>query len=335
MTFPVPDDEDKRLAALRALEVLDTEAEPAYDDIVQLAAAICRTPIAAISLIDADRQWAKALVGLPHFDAAREHSICARTIVAEEGVLVIPDARSDARWVANPMSVGPPGLRFYAGAAITTADGLALGSLCVADRSPRKADDDAVAALRRLARQVAGILELRGSSRRLDAARAELNRLAQEDALTGLTNGSRLVDRVDQALREHRRNGGGLGVLLGDLNSLGRVNDELGHPAGDELLRVVAGRLGSAARGSDTVARLGGDAFAVLCPGAESLATLDIAAARLRAAVALPVGLGAAQVTPRLCMGVALAEPGDDSASLLRRANADLNEARHGAPVLS
>lgn len=169
MTYPVPTDEAGRLAALQELSILDTPREQLYDDVVALAAAICRTPIAIINLVDADRQWGKALVGLDSSEAPREASFCARTIVAPDGMLVVPDTLDDAAWATNAQVLGAPHLRFYAGAAIHH-DGHAVGSLCVADRAPRELDATSRAALQVLARQTAAHLQLRVRSRDLESA---------------------------------------------------------------------------------------------------------------------------------------------------------------------
>src|SRR5687767_347654 len=134
--FPVPQNEAERMGALREVEILDTPPEQIYDDIVALASAICRTPIAVVNFIDEDRQWGKALVGLASSEAPRDASFCARTIVAEDGTFVVPDTAIDPDWSENAMVLGEPNLRFYAGAAIVV-DGNALGTVCVADREAR------------------------------------------------------------------------------------------------------------------------------------------------------------------------------------------------------
>ena len=127
------------MTALRELAILDTAPEELYDDVVALAAAICEMPIAMINFVDSDRQWGKALVGLTDSESSREASFCARTILRDDGVLVVPDTLADSEWAENPQVTGAPGLRFYAGAAITTDDGHALGSVCVADtRAPHQ-----------------------------------------------------------------------------------------------------------------------------------------------------------------------------------------------------
>ena len=322
MAFPVPPNEADRLAALHALAILDTPAEPIYDDVVALASAICHTPIAIVNFIDGDRQWGKALVGLDSSEAPREASFCARTIVCDDGTMVIPDTLQDPFFATNPMVVGPPRLRFYAGAAIVTAEGHALGTVCVADRGPRQLDDRQLEALRVLARQTAAHLELRERSMQLTAACRELHDMAIRDPLTGLANRTLLIDRLKLALSSLRRSGGHLGVLFCDLDLFKAVNDTLGHQAGDDLLRAVAERLSSTAREVDTVARCGGDEFVVVCPGMSRPEDLALVADRLADAVAQPLTLAGAEIRPRLSIGGCLATPLDTAASALSRADA-------------
>ena len=159
MAAPLPANEDARLAALREYDILDTEPADAYDDITRLAAFICGTPIAAVSLIDAQRQWFKSILGLDARESPRDTALCAYTILQPE-LMVIPDAQTDTRFADNPLVTGDPNIRFYAGAPLITDDGHALGSLCVIDTVPRHLTSEQEAALRTLARQVTSQMDL-------------------------------------------------------------------------------------------------------------------------------------------------------------------------------
>ncbi len=128
--------EASRLAALLSYDVLDTPPEPQFDDVVQLARTVCRTPVALVSLVAADRQWFKARAGLDAHETPLNLSVCAHAIKEPE-ILVIPDLTEDERTRANPLVGGPPHIRFYAGAVLRTPDGEALGALCVIDDAPR------------------------------------------------------------------------------------------------------------------------------------------------------------------------------------------------------
>jgi diguanylate cyclase (GGDEF)-like protein len=321
--------EQARLAALYQLEILDTPREQPFDDIVAVAAAICDTPIAIINFIDADRQWGKALIGLESSEAPRAASFCAQTIQESDGVLVVPDTLKDPRWADNPQVVGDPGLRFYAGAAVVTGDGHALGSLCVADTSgPRELSARTLAGLTALARQTAILLEMRDQSIRLAAAYKQLRSLAVTDPLTGLVNRTFLEHSLWLALRGRERSGRPLGLLFCDLDGLKAINDRLGHHAGDELLRVVAERLGQAGRAADVACRFGGDEFVVMCPDLADAADLEAIVRRLGETVAEPLELEGQHLEPHLSIGHAVARDGDDASSLLARADADMYRAK-------
>jgi len=159
----MPESESARLRALRELGVLDAPANEAYDGIVRMAAKLCGTPMAAISLIDRSHQWLKASVGLEAREAPRESALCAHAIRRPHRLLVVHDAARDRRFRALAQVTGEPRIRFYAGAPLVTREGEALGTLFVCDRVPRELRAEQVAALRALARQAVMEMELRAS----------------------------------------------------------------------------------------------------------------------------------------------------------------------------
>ncbi|HEX7667240.1 MAG TPA: ATP-binding protein [Polyangiaceae bacterium] len=172
-------DEEKRLRALRTYEIVDTIPEPAFDEIVALAAELCDVPIALMTLIDDKRQWFKSAIGTEERSTARELAFCAHTI-EHDGVMVVSDATKDERFAGNPMVVGHPHVRFYAGVPIRTPAGLALGTLCVIGRTPRDLDEREHRVLETLGRQIEAQLELRLAVREL--ARREKEAVAQREA---------------------------------------------------------------------------------------------------------------------------------------------------------
>ncbi len=164
----LPANEAARLETLRLCRILDTEAEGAFDDIVQLAATICDTPIALISLVDESRQWFKAKVGLEAPQTPRDMAFCSHAILGND-VMVVGDATKDPRFCDNPLVTGDPGIRFYAGAPILMDNGTALGTVCVIDRKPRELSLMQQSALRLLRQTAAHLVELRRARQDLDA----------------------------------------------------------------------------------------------------------------------------------------------------------------------
>jgi GAF domain-containing protein len=153
---------------LRRYRILDTAPESEYDDITALAAYICGTPVAVISLVDHERQWFKSKVGTDTVETSREIAFCAHTVMGHD-VLVVPDALADERFESSPLTQEPYNVRFYAGAPLITPEGYAVGALCAIDHQPRHLTTQQTEALTALGRQVVRLLE----SRRVAAELAE------------------------------------------------------------------------------------------------------------------------------------------------------------------
>ncbi len=162
---PLPADELIRLQQLRDYEVLDTPPEVALDDLARLAAFICKTPYALISLVDEKRQWFKSAVGLDIQQTGRDVAFCAYTILGSD-LFVVEDASKDERFFDNPGVTGEMGIRFYAGAPLVSESGHSLGSLCVFDRVPRKLSAEQALAMEVLSRQVMTHLSMQRTMRR-------------------------------------------------------------------------------------------------------------------------------------------------------------------------
>ncbi len=170
---PKPPDEGRRLDALQDYQILDTLPEQAYDDITFLASQICGTPIAAISLVDSERQWFKSKVGLDAEETPRDIAFCAHAILDKTQPLVVEDAERDERFRDNPLVTGEPHIRFYAGAPLVTPGGHAVGTLCVIDRKAGQLSPDRRHALEILSREVVSLMELRRALRELDRTRRQ------------------------------------------------------------------------------------------------------------------------------------------------------------------
>ncbi|SOD90706.1 PAS domain S-box protein [Caenispirillum bisanense] len=174
------EDEAHRLARLRAYAILDTPPEESFDRVTRLAARLFDVPIAAVSLVDADRQWFKSAFGLDVRETPREVAFCAHTIQGRD-ILEVPDATVDARFVGTDLVTGDPGIRFYAGAPLLTADGVALGSLCIIDRKPRALTEEQRQVLVDLAAMAMDAMDLRNALR--DATAREEATLRAQQAL--------------------------------------------------------------------------------------------------------------------------------------------------------
>ena len=167
-------DQARRLAALYDLDILDTEHEREFDEIAELVAAICDAPVGVVNLIDADRQWFKAETGLGVRSTPLETSLCSHVIL-EGDYVEIPDTLADKRMSDNPLCQGEEGFRFYAGAVLTSEEGLPLGTLCVLDTKPRQLSAFQRQTVETLGRQVTRLLDLRLALKRQNLLAREVD----------------------------------------------------------------------------------------------------------------------------------------------------------------
>jgi diguanylate cyclase (GGDEF)-like protein len=313
---PLCPNEAERLQALYNLDILDTQPDKVFDSFVKVASVLFDVPIAAVVLIDAERQWFKAVIGSPMRESPRDWAFCGYTILQPDEVFWVSDATRDSRFADNPLVAERPGIRFYAGAALVDQDGHAVGSLCVIDTRPRRPDPGKLDQLRNLATGVMAALSLHAASARLIDE-------AGRDPLTGLPNRR----AFDGALRSLGRHDATLFML--DLDNFRAVNDAIGHIGADAALREVAERLRRVGRRTDRAFRLDGDAFAFLADGLSDTAAAEAIAAEMQAAFVAPFMLDGQAVPLRTSIGVAgMPHQAKSADQLLRMADAALSAAK-------
>jgi diguanylate cyclase (GGDEF)-like protein len=308
-------DDERRLNAMDHYDVLDTPSEEAFDRITRLCCRIFNIPMSTVTFIDGHRQWFKSRQGVASMETPREWAFCA-VPTAEGRPLVVPDAKEDSRFSENPLVLGEPNLRFYAGVPLRGSEGEVIGTFCAMDTQPRTLDAEQTGILHDLAQMVERELELR--------------RLATTDSLTGAL--SRRAFRsegqraIDLALR-HRYE---LSCIALDIDHFKAVNDASGHAAGDAVLKRTVETCLANVRKSDLLGRLGGEEFAIILPHA-GVGEAHAVAEKIRTAVeqqAIGGEVGLASITASF--GVAsLGASAQDMNALLDHADQALYAAKN------
>ncbi len=196
MRAPLPPNETERLAALHSYHILDTTPESGFDDLTQLAAQICNTPIALVAFVDKERQWFKSRLGLDVTETPRDLAFCAHTILRPDEMLEVHDAHLDPRFANNPLVTTDPKIRFYAGVPLVSKDGCVLGTLNVIDYQPRQLTPLQKSSLQALSRQAMVILELRHAHFKQKYIEEQL-RQSEERARDLLDNANDIIQSVD------------------------------------------------------------------------------------------------------------------------------------------
>ena len=257
----LPIDEAARLESLRTLQILDTYPEDRFDRVTRLAKRIFDVDICLISLVDSHRQWFKSRQGLDACETRREISFCGHAIL-DDHVLLVENALEDERFHDNPLVVGEPHIRFYAGRPIKGPEGHHIGTLCLIDRAPRTLSANEQEILDDLARMV----------------EEEFLLLSQSsiDELTELVNRRGFHAVASHVLPLCERLGTVAELVYFDLDRFRHINDRHGYTAGDAVLVEFSRLLTRCFRSADVIARLGGDAFAVLLTATTNQSSLAL-----------------------------------------------------------
>ena len=327
--------EQQRLASLKLLQLLDTPIEERFERITRMVCRLLDVPIAIFNLIDEDRQYYKSVRGLPVNEAALPGAFCTHAIL-EDNMLLVPDATRDERFHDNPFVTGEYlNIGLYAGCPVRTPDGMPVGTLCAIDTKPRQLTEAQLETLHDLASMVETELRLSNLSQNQSDLIAQVDsaqRLAMIDPLTRLWNRAGLAQLLDKTWSEAVRQQKPITVAVADIDHFKAINDTLGHPAGDAVLKEMAKRLLEATRAEDSVGRLGGEEFLIVladCLPEKVLETVD----RLRQTVTRrPVAVeNCVERAVTISFGVATAVPqrNGNSQDLIKAADAALYRAKH------
>lgn len=300
----------------------DTLPEESFDRIARLAAASLRSPVAIVSLVDDDRHVVKSSVGLTGRSRVWRKVPLAlrysRQVVSTGRPVFIgntPGSKSD-----DALAGATPDGIAYAIAPITLSDGQAIGTICVIDTAPHGWTHVEINALMDIGSLLVTELELRSDLSVKRQTQEHLLYSTLHDALTGLPNRSLFTERLRHAMRRATRHPDDLfAVLFLDLDRFKDINDNLGHFAGDELLRAVARRLEACLRPEDTVARLSGDEFAILLESITDTSDAGRVAERIEEALSFPINLAGAEVTTSASMGIVTSSMAHDQPEQLLR----------------
>jgi diguanylate cyclase (GGDEF)-like protein len=327
--------EQQRLSALRNLCILDTPEEAVFDEITRLAGAIVDAPIALLSLVDESREWFKSHIGIDVQEVPRAISFCHYAIKHTD-LFVVEDTLLDVRFKDNPLVLGDPRVRFYAGMPIVLNGGHVVGTLCVVDTKPKQLNKVQKLALEVLTHNVIAELEkrvhiaaLQDEIARRKEAEVRIMQLATRDKLTNILNRATLQEDLKQAIKLAGRSNGGVAFLYIDLDRFKWVNDTLGHNVGDKLLIQVCRRMSAVLRDSDIIARMGGDEFAVVLSDVDALQSAQNIATKIIAAVSEPFRYNEHRLNISCSVGIALYPMhGEQVEELIRHADLAMYQAK-------
>jgi diguanylate cyclase (GGDEF)-like protein len=312
--------DQNRLATLKRYDPPGMERDHGLDSHCNLVRVMLGVPMAAVTLVEDETTHYVGLSGMDLRQSANEHTFCARTIEKDRPMLV-EDATKDARFEASPFVTTDPGIRFYIGAPLIAPDGSALGALCALDTTSRSCGEVEQAKLASLASTAVDILEMRRHM-------LEARKLALTDGLTGIANRAGIELEIQKSIAVESRHGLAFGLLYFDVDHFKAVNDQRGHKAGDELLRLIGRTLSDTTRREEVCGRLGGDEFVVLLLGVNQHTGLE-AAGRIKAA--LDEAVSGAGFPVSFSMGLAcFPEAPADSETALHAADQLLYEAKRG-----
>jgi diguanylate cyclase (GGDEF)-like protein len=313
---PAQAEERWRVTTLKSFDVLDTPCEEVFDRITRVAQLAIGTPMAAVSLVDTDRQWFKSRIGVEAEEIPRDISFCTHTI-ERKTVMVIEDAERDPIFAGSPLVTGPPFIRFYAGAPLIALNGQRIGALCTMDTRPRILSELERNLLVDLAAMVVRELELR--------------RIASYDVLTGACARGHFFGLAEKELARAGRYQTACAVFVMDIDHFRAINDTWGNAVGDRVLREVVDACQNALRAHDLIGRLGGEEFAALLPQTDGEGAVVVAERVRRMFESLKLTIEGESIAFTASFGVAAMKgPEDTAKAMIERADDALYAAKRG-----
>lgn len=333
ITPGIPYNESERLKALRDTNLVDTPIEQGFERLTDLTRKIFDVPIAAISLIDEDRQWFKSIVGSDLAETSRDVSFCAHTIVKND-TMIIPDAQVDPRFADNPLVDTDSGIRFYAGHPIHTDKNIPIGAICIIDTVPRKISATEKMILHDLACLVDAEIRNHYTIEKYKKKNMELEaseRAVLIDGNTKMWNAAGITQLIEQQTKLSKSNNKTFGLINLSIDSFNSFSDEYGANAGKNLLKVLAKTLISSCKSEDSVGYWGGKEFMLIISHNDKAQTLILAEniRMQRAKTPLITKVGKINTTVTLGLAFYDARIHDDASSLINNAHTAMEKGRH------
>lgn len=316
--------EPVRLAALRATRLLDTPLEDRFERMTRMARKLLDVPIAAISLVDTDRQWFKSIDGLAICQTSRAVSFCGHAILNTKP-LVVRDAREDDRFKDNPLVTGNPHIVFYAGIPVRASNGCTIATLCVIDHEPRDLSADELKTLEDLASLVESEIRVRPDcdiQRNMMMLASATKSTSRVDKLTRLWNAETIEEIRFLYHAEARKTRQSSAVIIARVDGDESLRSSAGPEDADEVIRQVAKQVLASARSIDAAGRSGPDEFSVLlAPGTDRAGCLAIAQQIRQRVAETPITLASGEHSVTLSIGLAYCQnPTDNYGSVQHRA---------------
>jgi diguanylate cyclase (GGDEF)-like protein len=302
-----------KLANLHSLDPFYTPLEERFERITRLARRALKVPIAAITVVQGERQWFKSVSGWQVTELPLKNSLCAE-VVREGKQMIVPDTLEDLYMMSSPLVCNKPKIRFYAGFPLRDSEKKTLGTFCVMDVKPRKPDASfgtTLADLGDMAQRELFAVELSNAHSALVSKLGEARRQAMFDPLTRLWNRRGATDLLGAALKESAKHNHSVGICLADIDNFKQVNDQFGHQVGDQVLRRVASSIVASVRPQDVVCRYGGEEFLVIVRDIDEKGCVAVGERICAGMRELPIQTRDASISATISIGVAIQNRGE------------------------